>query len=334
MRKQFLASLMALFLCFPLFQPCAQAASTGLPTLGVCIYNMEDTFIASLLNVIRAQAQNRAELEIRDAQNNQNLQNDQLEELLKMGVSALILNPVDRTTAVYQLQMAMQYDTPIVFINREPLQQDLDFYSKAYYVGIDPKQQGLLAGQLAAEYFLSHKEADQNSDGRMQLVLFKGEPGHQDAELRTVYAIKALQDSGVLVELLSEETASWQRSLAQERMATLLNAHGNRIECVIANNDDMALGAIDALKAAGYFTDGRYLPVIGNDATSPALEALRHGSLYATVTNNAELQGAAALSLALLLANGNAVTPKSFPYEIDEKVVYVHSTYYRTNLQP
>lgn len=309
----------------------AAQAQEGGATLGVCIYNGEDTFMASLLEVLKSEAEGHAALVVRDSLNDQNLQNDQTEALLQQGVDALIVNPVDRTASVYQIQMAMRYDTPIVLINREPLPEDLAIYDKAYYVGIDPKQQGLLAGQLAARYFQEHPEADANGDGNIQLVLLKGEPGHQDAELRTLYAIKALREAGCGVEILSEEVAMWDRAQAQERMSVLLNAHANLIECVIANNDDMALGAIDALKAAGYFSGDRFIPVIGNDATEPAMEALRQGSLYATVSNNAIQQGRAAFTLAELLAKGGEINEKSFPYDIKDKVVYIHSIYYRTS---
>ena len=318
-----------LFLCL-LLLPAAALAQGQAVTLGVCIYNGDDTFMASVLKVIQNEARGRATLSVCDGQNDQNLQNDQIEALLKSGVNALIINPVDRTAAIYQLQMAMQYDTPVVLINREPIREDLSIYDRAYYVGIDPKQQGLLAGRLAADYFLAHPEADSNGDGKMQLVLFRGEPGHQDAELRSFYAIRALQDAGVALDVLSEEVAMWERTQAQERMSVLLNAYPNRIECVIANNDDMALGAIDALKAAGYFSGGRYMPVLGNEATLPALEALLQGSLYATVSNNAEQQGSAALTLAMLLATGEAVTPENFPYQMEGKFVYINSSYYRT----
>lgn len=313
-------------LCLLFFPAPGDCQEQAMPSLGVCIYNFEDTFISSLLDVIREEADGVATLTVCDAQNNQNRQNDQVEELLKSGVDALIVNPVDRTTAIYQLQMAMRYQKPIIFINREPLLEDLALYDKAYYVGIDPKEQGLLSGQLAADYFKRHPEADKNGDGKMQLVILKGEPGHQDAELRTIYAMKALQQEGVQVEKLQEETALWERSLGQERMATLLSTHGSRIECVISNNDDMALGAIDALKAAGYFAGGKYMPVIGIDATLPAREALEQGSLYATVFNDAAGQGKAAVALAILLANGGSVTPETFPYDINGKVVYIKST--------
>lgn len=331
-----LQAILSLLLCGMLLPLPSAALGSDEPLLhlGVCIYNRVDTFIFSLLDVIQEEADGLASLTVVDAQNDQNTQNDQVEQLLSDGVDALIVNPVDRTTAIYLLQMAMRYEKPIVFINREPLREDLALYSNAYYVGIDPKEQGTLSGQLAAEYFTQHPQADRNGDGVMQLVILKGEPGHQDAELRTQYAMKALQESGIPIERLQEEAAMWQRSLGQERMVAMLNTHGDRIEVVLSNNDDMALGAIDALKAADYFTGGKYMPVIGIDATSPALEALEQGALYATVRNDAEAQGRAALQLALLLAQGLPITADSFPYALEDKVVYIPSTTLITPAEP
>lgn len=320
MKKRLLSLIMALML--PALPAGAQEA---LPKIGLCIYNQDDTFIASLRSVLENQAAGLAELSVRDAQNNQNTQNNQVVELLDAGTDVMIVNPVDRTASIYLLRMAMQKDVPIVFINREPLKADLSQYDKAYYVGVDAKHQGYQSGETAAEYFRSVPQADLNGDGNMQLVIFKGEPGHQDAELRTQYTLLALHDKGVAVDLISEEVALWERSLGQERMAALLNTYDDHIECVISNNDDMALGAIDALKAAGYFSGGKTMPVFGVDATASALEAIRQGSLYATVSNNADLQGAAALSLALLLARGEAITDESFPYHIEDKMVYIDS---------
>ncbi len=322
-----LAAPLPVTLPLPLGLPAAALAQeASLPSLGVCIYNGEDTFISSLLGYIQKEAEGRAALTLYDSQNDQNRQNDQVEALLEQGVDVLIVNPVDRTAAVYLTQMAMRYQKPIVFFNREPLAEDLALYDKAYYVGIDPKEQGLLSGRLAAEYFKTHPQADRNGDGTMQLVILKGEPGHQDAELRTLYAIKALQESGVPFEKLQEQNALWEKSLGQERMAAMLTTFGDRIECVICNNDDMALGAIDALKAAGFFSGDKFMPVLGIDATAPALEALEQGSLYATVFNDAPGQASAAIDLALLLARGETVDSETFSYPMIGKVVYIKST--------
>jgi methyl-galactoside transport system substrate-binding protein len=295
------------------------------PMIGLCLYSIKDTFIASLSNEIRDRMHGQAELDIVYAQSDQNLQNDQVLAMLKSGHDLLIVNPVDRTSAVYLIRLAKQYGVPIIFINREPLREDLDSYAGAYYVGIDPKQQGQLQGELAARYFGLHPEADRNGDGIIQLVLLRGEPGHQDAELRSLYAMRTLTDSGLKVEKLGEEVASWDKALGQEKLSVLLNSFGDRIECVLSNNDDMALGAIDALKAAGYFTPGKSIPVIGVDATAPALEMVAQGPLYGTVQNDAQAQARATVDLAMLLASNQAVTPDNYAFVMENKVVYIAS---------
>lgn len=292
--------------------------------IGVCIYDGTDTFMSGLRDRLVEYAQGTAILSVHDSKNDQNLQNDQVEELLDAGVDALILNPVDRTAAGYLIEKARAKDTPVVFINREPLLEDMQLFDKAYYVGASAAQSGQLSGEIMAAYFLSHPQADKNGDGVVQYVLLKGEPGHQDAELRSQYALQPLQDAGFGLEKLQEDTGNWQRLQAQDKMSGFLAAYGDRIECVIANNDDMALGAIDALKAAGYFSDGRFMPVVGVDATAPAQEAVRQGSLLGTVLNDDVNQARAALGLAVLLSRGEAVTEESLGYALtDGRYVWI-----------
>lgn len=292
--------------------------------IGVCIYDGTDTFMGTLREGLENYAREDVQLTMHDSRNNQNLQNEQVAQMLEAGVDALILNPVDRTAAGYLIEIAKQKEVPLVFINREPLREDIDMYDRAYYVGASASESGELSGQIMAQYFLDTPGADKNGDGIIQYVLLKGEPGHQDAELRTQYALKPLQDAGFDIEKLQEDTGKWQRILAQDKMAGFLAAHGDRIECVIANNDDMALGAIDALKAAGYFSGGRFMPVVGVDATPAALEALEQGSLLGTVHNDGESQARAALDLALLLAEGKTPNATNYAYALtDERFVWI-----------
>ena len=301
------------------------------PRIGICAYAGRDTFILSMLSELRLEAGDAAELEIVSADGDQNLQNDQIQQFIRSGVDVLAVNPVDRTSAVYLIALAKTHDIPIILFNREPLREDLDSWEKAYYVGIDPKQQGRLQAKLALGYFDLHPEQDLNGDGIIQYVLLRGEAGHQDSELRSSALQKALNQSGLKAEKLAEESANWEKSQGQERMAVLLNTLGKRIECVLSNNDDMALGAIDALKAAGYFGAGVSIPVIGVDATASALEMIDQGALYATVQNNAQAQAQAIIQLALLLARGNEITADLFPYPLDNKVVYIESTIIKKN---
>ncbi|NLC33324.1 MAG: substrate-binding domain-containing protein [Clostridiales bacterium] len=308
------------FLCLPL------AGRAQKTRIGICLYAGGDTFILSMLSELRLEAGGAADLEILSAGGDQNRQNDQIQQLIRSDIDILAVNPVDRTSAVYIIELAKTHDIPIILFNREPLREDLDTWEKAYYVGIDPRQQGKLQAKLALEYFDLHPEQDLNGDGIIQYVLLRGEAGHQDSELRSSASQKALNEEGFRAEKLAEESANWEKAQGQERMAMLINSLGKRIECVLSNNDDMALGAIDALKAAGYFGGGLTIPVIGVDATAAALDMMAQGALYGTVQNNAQAQAQAIIELALLLARGDAVTASSFSYPLDNKVVYIEST--------
>ncbi|MCL2812111.1 MAG: galactose ABC transporter substrate-binding protein [Clostridia bacterium] len=311
---------LCVFLLLCLFWP-TSALAYRLPRIGLFVYNAEDAFMQTVCARVLEVAQGRAHVTLMDGANSQILQNDQVYQMLREGVDALIINPVDRTTAVYLTRAAMRYQVPVVFINREPLYEDLVLYDRAYYVGNDPRESGTMSGQLIADYFKAHPEADKNGDGIIQYVMLKGEPGHQDAELRTIYSVKALEAAGFEVQNLVEEPAMWVRALAQERMSHIIASYGNRIECVLSNNDEMALGAIDALKAAGYFTEGRFMPVVGVDATAQALEALKEGTLLGTVLNDAINQGNAILLLAVAAITGDF---SDYPYEIvDNHYVWV-----------
>lgn len=307
-----------LTLCLLLILLGPAAARAELPRVGICAYSSRDTFIGSLLGQIRERSQGTLDFQIVYAQNDQNLQNDQVLQMIADGVDILAVNPVDRVSAVYLIALARQHNLPLILFNREPLREDLAAYDNAYYVGIDPRQQGELQGKLAADYFRAHPEQDLNGDGIIQYVLLRGEPGHQDAELRSLFSVRALTQEGLRVQKLAEETAHWEKGLGQERMAMLLNVYGHRVELVIANNDDMALGAIDALKAAGYFSGGRVMPVVGVDATAPAREALKQGTLIGTVLNDAVGQGAASLQLARLLARGEEIVNSALRYPLQE----------------
>ena len=302
----------------------APALAEELPAFGVCIYDGTDTFMASLRLHLETYAHGKARLTVYDSRNDQNLQNDQVEGMLEAGADVLIINPVDRLAAGYLSETARKRQTPVLFVNKEPLLEDLLLYEHAFYVGADGAQSGRLSGEILAEYFLAHPEADKNGDGTVQYVLIKGEPGHQDAELRTQNALKPLQEAGFRVEKLQEDTGMWRRQLGQEKMAGFLLAWGDQIECVIANNDEMALGAINALKAAGYFSGGRFMPVVGVDAISQAIEALRQGSLLGTVFNDGEQQAMAAVDLAILLARGEEISADTYSYPItDERFVWI-----------
>ncbi|MCM3749899.1 galactose/glucose ABC transporter substrate-binding protein MglB [Paenibacillus pasadenensis] len=294
------------------------------PKVGVAIYKFDDTFMTGVRNAMTAAAKDKADLDIVDSQNAQPTQNEKIDLFISKKYKAIAVNPVDRTAAGVIIDKAKGANIPVVFLNREPVAEDMNKWDKVYYVGAKAEESGTLSGQIIADYWKANPKADKNGDGVLQYVMLQGEPGHQDAELRTKYSIQAIEDAGIKVEKLEQDTAMWDRVKGQDKMQTWLAARGDKIEAVLANNDDMALGAIEALKAGGYFKDDKFMPVVGVDATAPAIQALQDGTLLGTVLNDAKNQGGATVALAAALANGETPTKENTGYDItDGKYVWI-----------
>jgi methyl-galactoside transport system substrate-binding protein len=275
-------------------------------------------------NAINDNAKGKATLEIVDSQNAQPTQNDQIDQFLAKKMNAILVNPVDRTAAAAIIDKAKAKNTPVVFFNREPMPDDMKKWDKVYYVGAKAEQSGSMQGQIAVDYFKAHPKAYKSNDKTIHYIMLKGEPGHQDAELRTKYSVQAITDAGLKVDKLAEDSAYWDRPKAVEKMKTFLAKFGDKIDLVLANNDDMALGAIEALRQEGYNTGNaaKYIPVVGVDATAPALQALEQGTLLGTVLNDAKNQGKATFDLGFALASGKAASSTSWKLT-DGKYVWV-----------
>lgn len=301
----------------------AGAAQADDTLIGSCIYKFDDTFMTGVrINMQKAAESLNAEIELVDSQNRQPTQNDQVDTFITKGVNALIINPVDRSAAGPLVNKAKAADLPIVFINREPDNKVLKDYSKSYYVGAKAEESGTIGGQLIVEYFKAHPEADKNKDGVVQYILIKGEQGHQDATLRSEYCVKAMKEGGLKVEEIGSDNANWDKVQGHDKMKNFITAKGlDAIEAVLCNNDDMALGVIEALKSEGYNTGkdpSKYIPVTGVDATAPALQAIAAGQMLGTSLNDAYNQGTAAVRIADAVAQGKEVNDKNIGYTITD----------------
>ena len=296
--------------------------------VGACIYKFDDTFMTGVRNNMKAEMDKiGGELEITDSQNRQPLQNDQVDAYIAKGANVVIVNPVDRTAALPLMEKAKAAGIPIVFINREPEAEVMQAYDKIWYDGAKAEESGTQSGELIVDYFKQNAGADKNKDGKIQYIMLRGEQGHQDAVLRTEYSVKAMKDGGFELEELGSDTANWDKVQATDKMKGFISAVGiERIEAVLANNDDMALGAIEALKAEGYNMGdpAKYIPVVGVDATAPALEAMSKGEMLGTVLNDAANQGKAAVQVAVAAAMGKEVNKETTGYEVtDGKYIWV-----------
>ncbi|WP_245571907.1 galactose/glucose ABC transporter substrate-binding protein MglB [Conchiformibius kuhniae] len=285
------------------------AASGNAHKIGVTIYKYDDNFMSLMRRALENEAATHktAELLLNDSQNSQSTQNDQVDVLLSKKVKALAINLVDPASAGTIIEKAKAAGVPVVFFNKDPGEAALKSYDKAYYVGADPKQSGEIQGDLIARMWKANPDWDLNKDGVLDFVMLKGEPGHPDAEARTKYAVEKLNEQGIKTKQLQMDAAMWDAAKAKDIMqAWLSGPSGKKIEVVIANNDAMAMGAVEAMKA-----HGKVLPAFGVDALPEAMQMVKAGGLAGTVLNDGENQARAVYALAVDLASGS--DPKHNP---------------------
>ena len=302
--------------------------------VGVTLYSQYDTFISELMTEFTEYAADKEEasgvainLEILDASQSQLTQNEQVKNLIDKGCDVVCVNLVDRTEPTTITDLAENKQVPIIFFNRELVTEDLERWSELYYVGADASQSGVLEGEIAADAFKKNADIDKNGDGICQYVVLEGEAGHQDSIVRTEYSVNTMVEKGVETEKLGYAIANWNRAQAQTKMAALLTQFDGKIEMIIANNDDMALGAIDALKASDIPKED-WPGVVGIDGTDEGIEAVKNEEMLGTVYNDKEGQAREMLDLAFVIATDG---DKSDIPLIDGK--YVRTPYHKLTLE-
>ena len=223
--------------------------------IGVSVYDQYDTFVSEMINHFNEYASEvsasmdsnvSVNIDVYNAAASQTTQNNQVKTMLEDGCDIICVNLVDRTEPVTIIDMAEKKDVPVIFFNRELVEQDLERWDKLYYVGAKAFESGIMQGEMAADIFKNDPATDKNGDGVFQYIVLEGEADHQDAIVRTEYAVSTITDQGVPVEKLGYAIANWNRAQANTKMSQLLTEYGDQIELVLSNNDDMALGAVDA----------------------------------------------------------------------------------------
>ena len=301
--------------------------------IGITLYDQYDTFVSELMTEFTEYAADKEEttgiainLEILDSSQSQLTQNEQVKSLIDKGCDVVCVNLVDRTEPTTITDLAESKNVPIIFFNRELVAEDLERWSELYYVGADASQSGVLEGELAADAFKKNTVMDKNGDGICQYMVLEGEAGHQDSIVRTEYSVNTMIESGVEVEKLGYAIANWNRAQAQTKTAALLTQYAGKIELIIANNDDMALGAIDALRES-HISREDWPGVVGIDGTEVGLNAVKNGDMLGTVYNDKEGQAREMLNLAFAIATSGT---KKDILLIDGK--YVRTPYHKVTL--
>lgn len=290
------------------FIACEKDSGDDTIVIGANIYSFADNFMNGVMKpeLESYAASKGAEIQVVDSEGQQAKLNDQVDVFITKGVDVLAINLVDPAAAQSIIDKAKAAGIPLILFNKEATEPGaMASYDQVWYVGTNSAESGIIQGEMMVADWNANPDWDKNGDGVVQYVMLKGEPGHPDAEARTLESVKAFTDAGIDVEQLAlEADPNWSTQHGNDKMAAwLTSSFGDDIELVICNNDGMGFGAITAMKAAGV-----RLPIYSVDALAQALTHIADGELDGTVLNDGVNQSRATIDLAYNAAMGVDVT--------------------------
>ena len=280
--------------------------------VGISIYKFDDNFMTlyrtELVRYLTEDLGFKPEnVVVQDGKGDQAEQTNQIQNFITQKYDVLILNLVQASSAPEITDMCNEAGIPVVYINREPDEAEEQRWESeginATYVGCDARQSGTYQGE---EILATENKGDINGDGKVSYIMIQGDPENVDAQYRTEFSVKALTDAGVEVEELLKQRGDWDQAKAQQIAQDALNQYGDKIEVIFCNNDAMALGALQAIEAAGRkVNEDIYL--VGVDALTEAVQNVIDGKQTGTVFNNHFAQAQAASDIAVKFLGGEKV---------------------------
>ncbi|MDE6839538.1 MAG: galactose ABC transporter substrate-binding protein [Oscillospiraceae bacterium] len=287
-----------------------------------------------------------------DAAGSQPTQSDQVNTAITAGSKLLIVNIVETSTsdpAKDIVEAARTAGIPVIFFNREVADNDvINSYDMCAFVGTNAPDAGHMQGEMIGNYLVANYDAlDLNGDGKISYVMFKGQEANAEAEARTQFGVEDANkvltaagkpeleyyDAGAATKYLVDTNGKWSSAAANDYMVTLLGSYNkdnnNMIELVIANNDDMALGAIAALQNVGY-NNGEgttVIPVFGVDATDAAKAAIDKGDMTGSIKQDNVGMASTIVTLVKNVQAGAALMDNTGDYTVDADVAKIRVPY-------
>ncbi len=310
------------------------SGSSDTATAGVVWYNFADTFISNARAVLNnvSKADGTVTVTDADSQNDTTIQDNNMNNIFTQHPDFFVLNNINNAATSQIVEAAKKEDITTIFANTtSPSDEDFANYDKLWYVSSASEQSGQNMGNEIVDYFKTHDNWDRNGNGKVDFILLQGMPTFSDTINRSSYSLAAIEAAGYTLgtniggedvtgvkggDSITGVICDFQRQEAQENVEALLSAYGDDIDCILADNDDEALGAIAALQAHGYLTDdSNYIPVVGVDATAAGCEAIKNGTMLGTSLNNPVKLGKAVYKVMYLLTKGEDVTTDTIGME-------------------
>jgi len=305
--------------------------------VGVFLVDLSNVFnsdIKNNLEELQKESGNKIEFTVFDGKSNQSVQDEDIAKGLNSDFDIFIVSPissnVDEIRSNLNKIIDMNHPLIVFFPTTPALINIVQNYPASVIIVGDTEQGGTLEGKILADEWKSHKSTlDKNKDDTIQYIMLKGTPNTLTTSGRSLYPIRALNDARIKTEELFSTFCSWQRECAKSAIESQFLKFDGKIEAIISNNDDMAIGAIEALQKYGFNTgdSSKYIPVIGLGGTPEARELINQGFMTGTVIQDAKLHAKAIYDVAMNLASGRAPLNNT-DYKFDETGITIKIPYY------
>lgn len=298
--------------------------------VAVLLYSFDDAFMQQIKQSLeRIQEENidKVRFTFYDGKNNMAIQNETLDSIIQGNTDLIIGNLADsKESSVEEVILKVkQKNIPLILLQIDPkvVSNVSKYYDKVAFVTTDAKQAGTIEGQIIADLWNNNKKViDRNNDNILQYVLLKGEVDSNIAIDRSNYAISTINNSGIQIQELAQTNANWLKELAKNSIENLFLKYDGNIEAIISNNDDMAIGAIEALQEYGYNKGdkSKKIAVVGIDALPEAKDLVDKGLMTGTVIQDPRIYAQGLYTIGLNLLNEENPI-KDTNYEISEGVI-------------
>ncbi|NRT79757.1 galactose ABC transporter substrate-binding protein [Clostridium beijerinckii] len=267
-------------------------------------------FSESLKNIQKENG-NKVQFTVFDSERNQGTENDNIAKALDQDFDLFVIEPV--TFKLEELKntfdMIHQKNIPFILLT-SPSREVSNFvkeYLRTIIIGGDDEQSGILQGKLLINEWNTNKTyLDHNKDNIVQYVILKGPVSDPATDARSKYPIQTLNEAGIKTQAISSNSCNWDKKCARDTIESIILTQNGKTEVIIANSDDMAVGAVEALQKYGYNkgNKSKYIPVVGVGGLPEATELIKQGSMTGTVIQDPSDYANAVYSIGMNIVSG------------------------------
>lgn len=325
-----------------LFYALCSSSCYAVSLINVYYYNGNDNFInlyASFLGKLSERSP--LNFKFHDAGNQSK---EQVEEIITdvFSGSPAIVNLVDVNDADKVIEAAKRSGSKVIFFNRLPNGSVLSSYENCWYVGANSEQSGMYLADVIDDYLVQFKNYDKNKNGQLDMVILQGEKLHHDTITRTNVTLNQLNEKGYSLNVISKNFDNWNRYKARTDLLNQIKHVGlNNIEIIFANNDAMALGALDALKTYGYNTDisdsEHFIPIFGVDGLPEMIKEIDAGRITATLISDYSALATVCYKLAISDADTDEEVTRLVWYKTEDHktlIPYIKYASFKNYMKP